>query len=144
MYRGVLPAPEQEAPADTSFAYESVFVPSLWEIGLRVYLKDLHVCVCALKEKAKETENGSGEGESRYLFFHSPIQTLSQKSKHGKEAINMSTCLEMFLLCALWVTGSTLGIWHSSICIMWCKTNVFSWKEELLAFHLQAFVRLFV
>lgn len=89
MYWGVLPAPEQEAPADTSFAHESVFVPGLWETGLCAYLKDLHVCVCALKEKAKESKNGSGEGESRYLFFPSPIQTLSHKSKQGREAINM-------------------------------------------------------
>lgn len=47
------------------------------------------VSVCVLKEKAKESENGSGEGESRYLFFPSPIQTLYQKSKQGKEGTNM-------------------------------------------------------
>ena len=46
MYRGVLPVPEQEAPADTSFAHESVFAPRLWEIGLCAYLKDLRVCLC--------------------------------------------------------------------------------------------------
>lgn len=49
MYQGVLPESEQEAPGDTSFARESVFAPSLWEIGLCAYLKDLcvRVCVCS-------------------------------------------------------------------------------------------------
>lgn len=86
MYRGVLPAPEQEAPADASFAHESVFVPSLWETGLCAWLEDLVcVCFCALKEKAKESENGNGEGESRCLFFPSPIHFLRSLNREKSQ-----------------------------------------------------------
>lgn len=75
MYQGVLPESEQEAPADTSFAHESVFAPSLWEIGLCAYLKDLCVCVCVfvhLKRRQRRVRMGVGRENLDVCFFQVP------------------------------------------------------------------------
>lgn len=80
MYRGVLPAPEQEAPADASFAHESVFVPSLWETGLCAYLKALHVCL-HLKRRQRRVGMGVGRENLDVCFFQVP-------SKHFLRSLN--------------------------------------------------------